>query len=250
MACCIANSPVDGPLYWLAEGGAGPRWRSAGAWIPAGPARQARISALTITHTVIGPVAELGPLYEPPAVVTRGPDDPRGGDAAEPPIEGPADLIGFLHVDPDLSYLDGARHLVGARQPGQWWESVSETLFTPAVTPAIPGRAGRARRDGRRSVVDAAWRQRCLQRRDDDRRLPAAQRCRAGSGGIGKVTGAAARRRLGTDRRCPWPAGSGRAVPAGQYPRSSASRSSEPGRSRLSSGSSGCTAAGCGPDGS
>ena len=68
MARCIANRRVDGPLYWLAEGGAGPSWRSAGAWIPAGPARQARTSALTITHTVIGPVAELGPLYEPRTV--------------------------------------------------------------------------------------------------------------------------------------------------------------------------------------
>jgi len=34
MARCIANSRVDGPLHWLADGGADPVERGAGAWGP------------------------------------------------------------------------------------------------------------------------------------------------------------------------------------------------------------------------
>jgi Sulfotransferase domain len=128
-------------LYWLAEGGAGPSWRSAGAWIPAGPTPRARTSALTITHTVIGPVAELGPLYEPRTVtfVDSLPFDLpwQVGDqiyGATVDLPAVACWQELTAANPDALVILSVRE-----SPEQWWESVSETLFTPATVPAVPG---------------------------------------------------------------------------------------------------------------
>jgi hypothetical protein len=54
MARCIANSRVDGPLYWLAEGGVGPRWCSAGCLDPAGPTQPGRLISARVSGRPLG----------------------------------------------------------------------------------------------------------------------------------------------------------------------------------------------------